>query len=205
MSVTDPRVAARAALAGWLTSRLSGVTVSEAWPTPGRALTVPAVTVLAGNTINTQYHMPRLWKSTAGVGVNGTVLYSYGRAEIDLQVDCWEAFPASRDVLAQRLEAVVNVPPGVSLGTGVLTDYSSAPGLVLAMSSYYGTYCEYVFDASPVQIPESSAIAQVGEWRMTYFVKASLFICNQDTVPLLKSAVAQLSLNGEAPESITVA
>jgi hypothetical protein len=205
MSVADPRAAARNALTTWLGSQLSGVTVSETWPTPGKRIQVPAVTVIAGNTIKTQYHRPRLWKTTTVSGASGTTLYSYGRAEINLQLDCWEAFPASRDVLAQRLEAAVNVPPQTSLGLGGLADYAAAGGLVLAMPNYYGVYCEFVTEPIAGTLPETSNAAQTGEWRQTFAVTAYLHIVNQDTVPLLQTAIVELALNGESPESITVA
>jgi len=205
MSVADPRAAARNALATWLTSRLTGVAISESWPTPGKKLTVPAVTVIAGPRIRPLYHQPRLWKSTITSGSAGTALYSYGRAEMDLQLDCWEAFPASRDVLAQRVEAAVNVPPTVSLGISGLTDFSAAGGLVLAMPNYYGVYCEYISEPITGVLPENSNMAQAGEWRQTFTVKANLFLVNQDSVPLLQTAIAELGLNGETPETITIA
>lgn len=202
MSVADPRAAARSALAVWLTAQLSGVVVSEKWPTPGIKLAVPAVTVLAGNTIKPQYHAPRLWKTVPGAGAAGTALYSYGRAEMDLQLDCWESFPASRDVLSQRVEAAMNVPPQTSLGTNGLADYAAAGGLVLAMPNYYGVYCEFIAEPIAGKIPESSGGAQTGEWRQTFLVKAHLHICNQDAVPLLKSAIGTMSLNGETPQVV---
>lgn len=202
MSVADPRAAARSALAAWLSAQLSGVVVSEKWPTPGTKLVVPAVTVLAGNTIKPQYHAPRLWKTAAQSGIAGTALYSYGRAEMDLQLDCWEAFPASRDLLSQRVEAAMNVSPSASLNAGGLADYAAAGGLVLALPNYYGVYCEFISEPIAGTLPESSGGAQTGEWRQTFLVKAHLYICNQDAVPLMQSAIGTMSLNGETPQVV---
>ena len=211
MSVADPRVAVRAALAAHLKARLSGVQVSENWPAPAVKLKVPAVTVVASPRVLTEYHAPRQWRVTPTVGAppqrpQVDVLYSYGRATLKLQLDAWEQFEATRDALAARVEAAFNLHPRVTLAQGTqLQDLQAAPGLVLRVPGYYGALCEYVFEAVAGTLPESSDTAQRGEWRQAYQGVAYLFLLNQETVAQMKTATMKYSLNGDAPVAVQVA
>lgn len=209
MSISDPRVAVRSALAQYLKAQLPGVSISENWPTAVKALVMPAVTVLASSTVRTAWHQPMVWRTTPIKGAQtpkGDVLYSYGKAEINMQLDCWAGFEATRDKLAQQVEAVINRPPEDTLNPDPnrLKSFSVRPGLVLKVGGYYDTYCEFIFEAVASDLPENNFAAQTNEWRQAYTGTANFYVCNEEQMALLKAAIAVLDINDEK-ENITAA
>jgi hypothetical protein len=208
MAIPAPRAAARKALADYLRSALQPtfpqLAVSENWPNPKQPFPPQALTVLAPqNGVQTEYHAPVIWQVTPISGTQATVLYSYGRLTIGMQLDTWSNFEAVRDSLAAAVTPLLNQSPSSSLGLGGL-DLQNAPGLVLPLPSYYGVTCEYAFDgeASP---DESSDNATVAGWRATWTGSASLYLMAQQTVSLMLEIDAQLTLNGAPTDTVKLA
>lgn len=206
MSIADPRVIACRTVAAYLQASMPDVKLSENWPTPGRPIAMPAITVIASPNVKTEYHSPRAWRTISDSmnPAQGKTLYSYGKAYLNLQLDCWEKFEAPRDILAQRVESFINKPARLTVGAmTTLVDYDTAPGLVLKMSGYYDTLCEYMFEPIAGSMPESSDMAQAGEWRQSYAGTAILYLCNEQQVAVLKQAVATLDLN-DNPDQLVI-
>lgn len=207
MSIADPRAAARSALAAYLTTQLAGVVISKGWPTPQQKLVVPAVTVLTSNQVKTDFHKARLWKVTPTTGINATALYSYGRAEINVQLDAWEEYEVRRDALSARLETCLNRDPQETLDPDPtrVVGYSRCPGLVLRLPDFYNVPAEFIFEGTPADLKESSQSAIVADWRATFSGRVLLHLMDQDTVALMQTVVMQIAINGDTAESVQLA
>jgi len=204
---TEPRAACRKALATSLSSYLtplhSGIVVSEKWPTPGKALTALSLTVITpGTAPKVEFHQPVKHKVTLPEsGHAGTVLYSYGRVDVDLQIDAWALYPATRDALALSTLRALNRPANVTLSTPALTDYSHAPGLVLRLTDWFNVTASYRFDALGA-IPENSDAAQVNEYRATWQGSAHFYLCDEQQLYLMQKILLKAKYDNGPQETI---
>lgn len=205
--------AVRGALAAWLRTQLPAqltpdapaVDVLERWPTPGRKLAPLAVAVTVVGEPEFEPHSPKWHTVRQTSGVAGTVVFSYGRATLGLQLDAWAATPADRSALMRALDAALNVHPTVSLRTlppGARPYSARWPGLTLALPDLYGEPC--AFDLTAVALPvEGGDGAQQSEWRATLAGDARCYVTQQQTVALIKRFVLSTALNDGSPETTT--
>lgn len=206
---TDPRSAVRSMLASYLTAQLAdvaGLTVNEQWPIPQQQLATPAITIVTSPQLKCEYHLPRLWTTTPTIGVNGIARYSYGRAELNLQIDVWSDYEATRDALAARAESVLNRDPLETLAPNPSrpVGYARKPGLVLALTNYHNTPCEFIFETPASSVGESKGQAMVADWRNTFAGRAILHLMNEEVVALMKSVTMKLAINGYASQDISL-
>jgi len=201
----NAKVAVRLALANYLRTNLSAswpsLLVTENWPTPQRAFPPQSLTVLAPSDGQvTEYHQPVVWSVTPTTGVNCTVLYSYGKLKIPLQLDAWAQYESLRDDLAASVTPLVNVPADVTLGVaGNQPELAQAPGLVIPIPTYFSVTAEFRFEPAPGP-REGSDPALMGEWRATWDGEALIYLMAQDTKPLMKTIVMQMAVNGGSNE-----
>jgi hypothetical protein len=195
------RVAVRLALANYLRTNLQAVwpnlVVTENWPLPQRAFPPQAITVLAplaGQVI--EYHEPVIWQVSNANNTSGTILYSYGKMEIPLQLDCWTQFESVRDDLASSLLPLLNQSPLITLGISTPAALANAPGLVLTIPTYSNITAEYVFDPVPTAM-ETSDGAVVADWRYQWQGHATIYLIQSETQPLMKDITIKMGLNGD--------
>lgn len=197
----------RAALASYLRTALpgvlAGVEVSEVWPTPGKPLPALAVTVLVAGDPEVRFHPPRIYRAIPGVAPNGTVRYSYGRANVPLQLDAWATFGPTLSTLTTALEAVLHRAPGETLSAPTAPRLRRRGGLVLEPAALLGAPCAFRFQAAPTPA-ESSDTAQQGEWRATWSGSAETWIVSEEQLALLQSIAVQVPAgSGLDPFSLT--
>lgn len=200
------RVAVRLALANYLRTNLQAawpnLVITENWPQPQKVFPPQALTVLAplqGQVI--EYHQPVVWKVTGESGAAATIMYSYGKMEIPLQLDCWAQYESIRDDLASSLLPLLNQNVEVTLGTATLSNLGLAPGLVLPIPTYSNITAEYVFDPVPSAI-ETSTGSMVSDWRYQWTGTATIYLIQNETQPLMKDVTILLGINGAANEVI---
>lgn len=204
MSTPAPLEAVRKTLADYLATQNAGVTVSPRWPTPQRPLPAKAITVvLPPAPPVVREHPPRVWSFTATSSTAGDVLYSYGLAEIGLQLDVWAQYPAVRDQLAASVQGQINRPPSATLGLTTLPRLSRAPGLVLRCTEFYDVPVDYRFEPIPPEL-ETSDRAQKGDWRATWQGKATVHLLSQESVAIMTQLVLQLATNGGAASDVPI-
>lgn len=164
-------VGVREALAAYLRTQLAAghpaLVVSSEWPTPGVPLPSEAVTIVAPGGAQTAFHPPKVISTTPTGDHAGTVVYSFGNVSIDLQLDCWADFPATRDALAVDIEAAINRRPADTLGVVTLPSLSRRGGIVLRVAALANALADFRFNAIP-SFQETSDGAQRGEWRSTW-------------------------------------
>lgn len=222
MSAADPRVVARAALAAYLTAELasdwSDVRVSENWPTPQTGFPKRALTVLAPRVapLEVAYHAPVIWGTTDTTpepteeepdpAPTGTVLYSYGRATYQLQLDVWAEFEAVRDQLQAVVQTALNRNPLATLPSdpAAVPCLDAGPGLVLELDDFYGVTCEYRFDPVPL-LAETPPAAMAGDWRATWSGTATVYLMTEQAVALMKSITLRQTINGGSSEDVPLA
>lgn len=203
----DITAAVRGGLASYLTSFLSPLvgadtvvgsptfgksllTVREAWPPASQKLNQLDVTVLAtGEADDWSYFPPAKIGVTRAAPPFGLVDYSYGWIDgLQLDIDCFASAPAKRNELARLMRLALNRPPQQTIPALAAQQkflvMNHSPGLVLQLAGFFNSYVEYMF--SPVSAPvESSDAVEVGEWRTHYRGGASLFIRDQQLLPLI--------------------
>jgi hypothetical protein len=201
------RVAVRLALANYLRTNMQAawpnLVVTENWPNPQKAFPPQALTVLApvaGQVI--EYHQPVVWQVNSPAGASGTILYSYGKMEIPLELDVWAQFESVRDDLASTLLPLLNQNPDITLATGANASLALAPGLVLFIPTYSNVTAEYRFDPVPNAI-ETSEGATVSDWRYIWRGNATIYLMQSETQPLMKDVTILLGANGSTPERIS--
>lgn len=202
MALPNPRVAVRKALADYLRTNLTAawpnLVVSENWPTPQATFPPQALTVLAphgGEVV--EYHQPVVWQTT-----QTSVLYSYGKMTMPLQIDAWAQFEAVRDDLAAAVLPLLNRDPAATLGVSQTATFAQAPGLVITIPSYAAVTAEYHFDPLP-QVIENPPAALTSEWRYVWMGDATIYLLQQEFQPLMKDVTILLGVNGAAPERVT--
>jgi hypothetical protein len=198
--VKAPTVALRKALTAWLQAKLApdytGVKVFSSWPQPSMTLPEFAVSVLTVPPFDVQEHEPRIWDTTPTIDPNGTTLYSYGTANVGMQLDVWARYPEARDNLADSVRKWVNRSPIESLGIlGALPYLGSHPGLVLKLSDFGDVTAEYRFGQIATPVEDSTAV-QSGEWRATWNGSAFLYLISIEQVALMKTLT--LDVNGDS-------
>jgi hypothetical protein len=174
--------------------------VSEKWPTPGVALPKLAMTVITpGTAPKVEFHPPvRHTVTLPETGHVGTVMFSYGRVDIDLQIDAWANYPAPRDALALDTLRALNRPANVTQGTTpTLTDYTYAPGLVLSLTDWFNVAASYTFNALGA-IPEGSDQAQTNEYRATWTGSCHVYLCDTQQLALMQKIILKATYNGIA-------
>lgn len=203
MPTLEPVAALRAALGAYLRAELDPeVVVLDEWPQPGRTRQQRVVSIVSpGGVQKVTAHLPRKLSFVPVDADTGTYSYSYGLAEVALQLDAWAENPSARDQLVAALQAKLNRPPSATLGGTALPRASRQQGLVLRVTNFFSAPCSYVFDFLP-RLPESSSIAQAGAHRGTFTGMATMFLVNEDVVPILKSIVGLVSVNGGAQQSV---
>jgi hypothetical protein len=186
-------VGVRAALAAYLQAHLTTsnpeLVVSSEWPTPGVALPAKAITVVAVGPPQTEFHPPCVLSTTPTGNHLGTVVYSFGRVTLGLQLDCWATFAAVRDALAVELEAALTRMPTETLGITTAPSLSRRGGLVLRITALANALCDFRFEAVP-SFQETSDAAQAGEWRATWQGTAFVHLLATETdFPILERVI----------------
>lgn len=206
--MNDLTAAIRQALADYLSAGLAplfpGIDVSGVWPTAGKAKQPTAVTVLASDAPDIEYHPPVIYRVTPGTYPSGTADYSYGWIDLPLQIDAWASFKAVRDLLAGALRELLNRHPADSLNLpGQWPHIGTHPGLVLLVPDLLNAPCDYHFTAAG-QVPEDSDPAQTSTWRSMWAGNARMQIVGSQLVPLIKKLQLQFSIDGaNSAETIT--
>lgn len=200
------RVAVRLALANYLRTNLQAVwpnlVITENWPSPQRAFPPQAITVLAplqGQIV--EYHEPVVWQVNNTNNTSATIMYSYGKMEIPLQLDCWAQFESVRDDLASSLLPLLNQNVAVTLGLATNANLANAPGLVLPIPTYSNITAEYVFDPVPAAI-ETEDGAIVADWRYQWKGHATIYLIQNETQPLMKDVTIKMGMNGDSATDI---
>lgn len=195
------RVAVRLALANYLRTNLQAawpsLVITENWPVPQKAFPPQAITVLAplqGQVI--EYHEPVVWQVNTPNNTSASILYSYGKMQIPLQLDCWAQFESVRDDLASSLLPLLNQNVGVTLGLTQTATLANSPGLVLTIPTYSNITAEYVFDPVPSAI-ETSDGATVADWRYQWNGHATIYLVQNETQPLMKDVTIKMGMNGD--------
>lgn len=206
MALPNPRVAARRALADYLRTNLTAawpnIVVSENWPTPQAKLAPQALTVLAPQSGEfVEYHQPVVWQVTPATNTAGSILYSYGKMTLPLQVDAWAQFEAVRDDLVAAVLPLLNRDTAATLGVSQTATLAQAPGLVIPVPTYANVTAEYHFDPLP-RLWEDQEPAMVSDWRATWVGDATIYLVQQETQPLMLDVTVKLSANGAAAEDV---
>lgn len=203
----DITEAVRKALADYLQTQLIAtfptLTVFQDWPVPGRQLPEYALSVLVIGPPIERPHAPVIHTTTPTTSPNGTVMYSYGRPVINLQIDAWSRYAVKRDDLAAAMRTALNRHPADTLGVTGLPRLSRRNGLILKIASMANTPCRYLLNSTMVPV-ESSAKVQDGEYRATWIGTAETFAVDSQTVPLMKTITVKTSTNGLPQESKTL-
>lgn len=206
MATPEPKAAARKALADYLRTQFAGsplstnypgLVVNEKWPIAGQAFPALALTVVCPSTPVrlAQAHQPYIWSTTPlGGGTHqGTVVYSYGHLEIDVQLDAWTQYPAIRDKLANDLEAQLNRPAAATMAAST-DEYARGIGLVLPVGDLYNAPADFRL-AQAAGAPESSDVAQGATYRAMFTGTATVYAVDQQTFYLMEQIVLQLTQN----------
>jgi len=206
MSTTDPLSAVRDALKGYLATYLASsfpsLVVSSGWPTPGKSLGPQALTVTLPMAVpRVSSHLPRKVDFVPIDADTGTYTYSYGLADVGLQLDLWTQREFDRNALVQAIQAALNRPPAATLGLTVLPGVARQQGAVLRVPEFYNAPASYLFDHFP-SVTETSSAVQAASWRAMWTGNATLFLLSQEAVAILKSIVGKFSFNGGAQSNV---
>lgn len=205
----DPRIAVRRALKTYLETQLGGTYTSmkffDEWP-HGQALGALAlsVTIPPGDIGLVEFPPAKVKFTIAQQGdATGTLQYSRGRASVNIQLDLWCGFPAVRDELTPVVNAQLNRPPSATLNTTELGALAQAPGLVLALTGFYGTNASINFGQFP-SLDESSDVQQEGRFRATWQGTADVHLLNEESVAVMKHLTLKLGVNGGASSDVAL-
>lgn len=205
MALPNPRVAVRNALASYLRANLSSawpaLVVSENWPTPQAVMPPQVLTVLApqgGQFV--EYHQPVVWQVTTS-SIGTTVLYSYGKMTMPLQLDAWAQFEATRDDLVAAVLPLLNRDVASTLGVTQTATFAQAPGLVIPVPNYASVTAEYHFDPLP-QLMEAQEPAMTSDWRATWVGDATIYLLQSESQPLMRDVTIKLAANGDTAQDV---
>jgi hypothetical protein len=198
--MTDLATAIRDRLAAYLGTELAAsfpaLKVLAAWPDPEVPLPEYALAVLQTGAPTTEFYPPITYRVTPGVSPMGAVRYSYGWAEVSLQLDAWATHRARRDALADVVRDRLHRHPAHTLGiVGAWPTYQRQPGLVLKVTGLLDAPCDYRFDAAPLPA-EAEPNAEAGEWRASWTGVARMHVVTEEQLALIKKLQFQLTLNG---------
>lgn len=171
---TSIQQAAANALATYLASELSDVTVEQRWPDASKNLPAKAITILMAGPRTEDKFDPHL-VSTAELAppVANTAAFTWAVASITqpLQLDVWTTYDVVRDEILARLDDSLHKGETHTLGT-----FNSDPvrhGVLLALGDGWTGNVDCTFDAPTVdQTPDQVNKAEFratmrGEARMT--------------------------------------
>lgn len=191
-----PHEAVRNALATHLATYLAGnwptVQVLESMPLAQKLLSDPSIAISISS-VETEDHEPMPWTVTATTGVNGSVVYSYGRATIGLQLDVWTTYPARRDAICGDIHGALNLSPQETLGLSGAPTLRRHPGLVLLVPEMFNVTAAYEFKGD-TSLTETSQGASTDEWRASFDGEATIYLMDSDSVALMKQI--EVSFNG---------
>lgn len=202
---------ARKALADYLRTELTPafptIQVSGVWPQPGKALAPFEITVLLTGAPDTAY-WPATWydvQPDPSPAVTGQVSYSFGRLQLDLQLDLWAATRANRDALIAAVVPLLNRHPLQTLTAPPWRPMLGRhPGVVLPVAALLGMPCDFRFEAAgdPTEDPDA---AQANEWRATFPGTGTLYCVAREQVALIKQLEVDWTVNGgpTEPQNIT--
>lgn len=200
--------AVRSQLATWLTSQLvpsfSTLKLLDRWPAPGRQLALPSISIVTVGTPDTEPHAPMTHRVTPTTGVNGLLLYSFGRALVSLQLDIWASNPAERNSLSKACSDAVNVNPIYSIPiVGALPDFRRSPGLMLKLTDFYDILADYRLEQVDSPVEDSDA-AQTGEWRATLAGDVLFHAVTLEDVALVKRIILRETINNASLEEFVI-
>lgn len=206
----EPRAAARKALAEYLAAEFQKIgsypdlQINDTWPAPHDPLPKQSISLNSPpDSLRAEYHVPMVWGVTPDAsGAKGKVRFSYGRVEVDIQLDIWAQFFDTCEQISNELWNLLNRPAPETLGTSVNGDFQlKAPGLLLTLTEFFDATADYLFDpiSNPVQSPGK---AMVGEWRATMQGTATFYLMSEAHVTLMKSILIKLGVNGATPQTI---
>lgn len=204
--MADITEAVRKDLADYLQTQLivdfPTVKVLRDWPVPGRNLPEYAIGITVVGAPTELPHAPYICSTTPLTATTATVLYTYARVEIQLQLDAWSTHAVKRDAFAAKLRNALNRHPADTLAVAGFPRLSRRNGIVLQLPTNYNLMCRFRFMATPVPLEDNDK-AHAGEWRASWSGTAETWAAETEVVARMNTVTVKTSTNGLAPESKT--
>lgn len=179
MSVSIQQAACNA-LATFLASKMTGVTVAARWPAPDKALPRKAITVItAGSRRDTAIERKLLSSANSG-DTDVDAVWQIAACTQPLQLDIWAHSDFERDAMMADLDIYLNSGE-TGLGVG---NYEVGSGLLLSLANgwdAYDTTGDFAFDESSTD--DSSDAVGVSTYRATYRGNAYVMLSVPSTTP----------------------
>jgi len=202
--------AAANALAAFLTTQLSGVTVSPYWPNPSTKLPSKAVTVVPVGRRRETDHLGDFIRVVSSeiiyllddagnslVDDNGEPLidskskrytYTVSAIEQPFQLDVWALTDPDRNDIVARLDEALSLGLGTTIGAASADPFRD--GTLLALSDGFTGYVDFTFEGPTKD--DSAEAASRSEYRATYSGIAACQRTQQVTLPTLQSVKLKL-------------
>jgi len=196
--VSDVAFEIRAAVAAYLRTRLTGVTVLDDWPAAGVALDPLTVSVSSEDAAREEHFGTEVRTVTPTTGNLGDVELAYGRFELALQLDVFAPTPGELGELLEQLRPVLHRHPAATLAadTDVL---DVGDGLVLDVPSLH-TRCAIEWANTPRDLREPLA----ADYRATLSGTADGLLVLVREMPLQKTTIVTVAADDGPSDTLTI-